>query len=60
MLVLDGALQTASVLAVVFGWVSDSSQSATVGASARQEPTIRVSPAVVGARGHGMVAGGTF
>ena len=60
LLVLDGALQTASVLAVVFGLVSASSESATVGASASLGPAIRVSPAVVGANGHGMVALGTF
>jgi|HubBroStandDraft_2_1064218.scaffolds.fasta_scaffold13058_2 hypothetical protein len=60
LLILDGALQTASVLAVVFGLVSASPASATMTPSASLKPTIRLSPAPVGASGHGMVALGTF
>jgi hypothetical protein len=59
-LVLDGALQTASLVAVLFGLVSASPEPATVGSSANLGPTLRVSPAAVGASGHGMVALGTF
>jgi hypothetical protein len=60
LLVLDGALQAASVLAIVFGWVSASHESATPVRSAALRPTIRVSPAPIGDSGHGMVALGTF
>jgi hypothetical protein len=48
------------VLAVVFGLVSASPASATMTPSASLKPTIRLSPAPVGASGHGMVALGTF
>jgi hypothetical protein len=60
LLILDGALQTASMLAVVFGVVSASPASAPVTPSTSLGPTIRLSPAPVGASGHGMVALGTF
>jgi hypothetical protein len=60
LLVLDGAFQAASLLAIIVGLVSPSPLSATVSPSASPTPTIRVSAAPVGASGHGMVALGTF
>jgi hypothetical protein len=60
LLVLDGALQAASALAVVFGIVSASPGPATATPSTDPRASIRLSPAPVGAGGHGMVAVGTF
>jgi len=62
LLILDGALQAASVAAILFGWVSASAsrESASAARSASLRPTIRVSPAPIGSGGHGMVALGTF
>jgi len=60
LLVIDGALQAASLAAVLFGLVSPPHESATAARSASLRPTIRVSPAPIGSAGHGMVAVGTF
>jgi hypothetical protein len=60
LLLLDGAIQAASAIAIFVGLVTAPHEMATARSIARLRPTVQVSPAAIGAAGRGLVAAGTF
>jgi hypothetical protein len=60
LLVFDGVFQAIGALTVVGGFLNTAHDTTTVQRTASPPPTVRVSPAQIGASGYGMVALGSF